>query len=108
MVGATVVAAATSTPELATTLIARWRGQAELGLGTILGSNIFNTLSVVGVAGTLAPAALDGRTVAVGRLFGVLTLAVTFPGRAGWIGRGRGALLLGLYAAYVVAILQRA
>lgn len=108
VVGATVVAVATSTPELATTLIARWRGQAELGLGTILGSNIFNSLFIVSVAGLVTPIALDWRTVAVGLLFGLLTVAATLPGRAGWIGRGRGVLLLALYAAYVAAILHRA
>ncbi|WP_102128576.1 sodium:calcium antiporter [Deinococcus planocerae] len=105
VVGATVVALATSTPELATTLIAKWRGHADLGLGTILGSNIFNTLFIVSVAALITPIALDWRTVAVGLLFGLLTVAVTWPTRAGWIGRGRGVVLLALYVAYVVAIL---
>jgi cation:H+ antiporter len=55
VIGATVVAAGTSIPELATTVIARLRGHAEIGLGTVLGSNIFNGLWIVAVVVIITP-----------------------------------------------------
>lgn len=105
VVGATLVAVGTSIPELATALISRWRGHDEVGLGTILGSNIFNGLFIIGVAATIAPIRVAWNEVAVSLIFGLVTVAVVFPGRGGAIGRGRGLLLLALYAIYVLAVL---
>lgn len=105
VVGATLVAVGTSIPELATALISRWRGHDEVGLGTILGSNIFNGLFIIGVAATIAPIRVAWNEVAVSLIFGLVTVAVVFPGRGGAIGRARGLLLLVLYAGYVLAIL---
>jgi cation:H+ antiporter len=105
VVGATLVAVGTSIPELATALISRWRGHDEVGLGTILGSNIFNGLFIVGVAATMAPIRIAWNDVAVSLLFGLVTVAVVFPGRGGAIGRGRGLVLLVLYVGYVLAVL---
>jgi cation:H+ antiporter len=106
VVGATVVAVATSTPELATTIIARLRGHEEVGLGTILGSNLFNNLFIVAVTTLLTPFSVQLGEVAVGLAFGVLTVLATLPGRGGWIGRRRGVLLVALFAAYLTTILQ--
>lgn len=106
VIGATMVAIGTSIPELATTIIARWRGHEEVGLGTVLGSNIFNGFLIVSVAAILHPIAIGWQEVFVGLGFGVLTVIATVPGRSGVIARRRGALLLALYAAYLVAILQ--
>ncbi len=105
VIGATLVAVGTSVPELATVLIARLRGHDEVGLGTILGSNIFNALFIVGVAAVLWPIRVAWNEAAVALGFGIVTVAVVFPGHAGMIGRGRGLLLLALYAAYVYAVL---
>ena len=55
IIGATIVAIGTSTPELATAIVAKLRGHDEVGLGAILGSNIFNGLFIVGVAATIHP-----------------------------------------------------
>lgn len=107
VIGATVVAVGTSVPELATTLIARLRGHAELGLGTILGSNIFNGLWIVGVTALIAPMTVHWQELVVGLSFGALTMALIFPARDGLIGRRRGALLLALYVVYVTTILTR-
>lgn len=105
IVGATLVAVGTSAPELATAIIARLRGHDEIGLGTLLGSNIFNGLFIVAVAAVIHPIVVDWRDILVALAFGLATLAVTFPARSGYIGRARGALLLGLYAAYVGTII---
>lgn len=104
IIGATVVAIGTSVPELATAVIAKLRGHDEVGLGTILGSNIFNGLLIIGVAAVICPIAVAWREVAVALLFGLMVVAVTYPGRSGFIERGRGVLLLVLYVAYLAAI----
>lgn len=106
IVGATIVAVGTTVPELATTLIAKLRGHDELSLGTILGSNIFNGLFIVGVAAAIFPITVDLREIAVTLGFGVLAMAFIFPTRGGNIERARGALLLALYGAYLATILQ--
>lgn len=106
IIGATVVAIGTSVPELATTLISKLRGHDEVGLGTILGSNIFNGLLIVAVAAIICPIAVDWREVAIAIIFGALSVLLTYPARDGLIPRRRGFLLLGLYAAYLVAIAQ--
>lgn len=106
VVGATVVALGTTAPELATALVARMRGHDEVGLGTLLGSNIFNGLAIVGAAAVLHPITADWREVAIALVFGSVALAFTWPGRDGTIERRRGVLLLVLYAGYLAALIQ--
>lgn len=106
-IGATVVAVGTSLPELATTIIAKLRGHDEVGVGTILGSNIFNGLLIVGVAAIIHPIAVGWRDVAGVLIFGMLAVALTFPNGRGFIERRRGPLMLALYAAFLITILQR-
>ena len=55
LIGLTIVAIGTSLPELATSVIASLRGERDIAVGNVLGSNIFNILTVLGLAGTLAP-----------------------------------------------------
>jgi cation:H+ antiporter len=107
VIGATVVAVGTSIPELATTVIARLRGHAELGLGTVLGSNIFNGLWIVAVATLIAPISVHWHELVIGLGFGAITIVLIFPPRDGLIRRRRGALLLALYVVYVATILTR-
>lgn len=106
VVGATIIALGTSIPELATTIIARLRGHSEIGLGTILGSNIFNGLFIVALVAILHPIALRWQEVVVGLGFGGLAVAALYPRRDLTIPQRRGALLLAIYAAFVGAVLQ--
>lgn len=107
VIGATVVAIGTSVPELATVLISKFRGHEEIGLGTILGSNIFNNLWIVSVAALVTPmTALPLRELAVGIGFGIITVALTLPARNGVIGRSRGTMLIVLYVGYLITILR--
>lgn len=100
-VGATVVALGTSTPELATVVVASLRGHQEVGLQTILGSNIFNSLFIVPVAALIHPIPAEwstlSPTLAFG--FGVTVLTVPFPTLR--LARWRGFALVGAYAAFV-------
>lgn len=107
VIGATVVAVGTSMPELATAVIARLRGHDEIGLGTVLGSNIFNGLWIVAVTAIITPIMVSWQTVGIALGFGVMTVAFLFPGRDGLLTRKRGALLLSLYGVYVGTILTR-
>ena len=106
IIGATIVAVGTSVPELATTIIAKLRKHDEVGLGTILGSNIFNGLLIVAVAAMIHPITVPWREVAIALVFGLVALVFAYPTRKGFIGRGRGVLLLMLYVVYLATILQ--
>ncbi len=106
-IGATIVAVGTSVPELATVIISRIRGHDEVGLGTILGSNVFNALFIVGVASTITPIAVPVLVSAPALILGIAALALAYPDRSGMIGRWRGGILLAVYVVYLVAVLQR-
>ena len=55
IIGLTIVAVGTSLPELASSIIAARKGEHDIALGNVLGSNLFNTLAVVGIAGSIHP-----------------------------------------------------
>lgn len=105
IIGATIVAIGTSVPELATTVIAKLRGHDEVGLGTIIGSNIFNGVFIVAVAAIIHPIVGDWREVAITLVFGLFALVLAYPSRKGFIERWRGVLLLALYLTYLVMII---
>lgn len=106
IIGATVVAIGTSVPELATTIIAKLRGHDEVGLGTVLGSNIFNGIFIVAIAALIHPIVVPLRDVVATLVFGVLAVAFVIPPRNGFIERRRGVLLISLYIGYLVTVLQ--
>jgi cation:H+ antiporter len=93
-------------PELATAIISRLRGHDEVGLGTILGSNIFNGLFIVGVASTITPIKIGFAEVAPALVLGVVAVGLTYPPQSGIIARHRGLMLLAVYVVYLVAVLQ--
>jgi cation:H+ antiporter len=106
IIGATVVAVGTSVPELATTIISKVRGHEEIGLGTVLGSNIFNGLFIVGVAASICPIHVSRNEAFVALGFGFVTTLLTLPRADGLIERWRGWILIGLYILYLVAVLR--
>lgn len=107
IIGLTVVAIGTSLPELASSISALRRKEHDMVLGNVVGSNLFNTLGVVGLAAVITPIEV-GREVLL-RDWSVMTsmtvLLVVFAigwraGRPGRINRFEGAVLLAMYAAY--------
>jgi len=105
VIGLTVVAVGTSLPELASSLIAIKKGEHDIALGNIIGSNLFNTLAVVGIAAAIEPMAVDA--VVLTRdwtLMAVLTAAVFVMGygykKQGRINRLEGGILLAVFIAY--------
>jgi cation:H+ antiporter len=108
VIGAIVVAVGTSLPELFTVVLARLRGHDDIGVGTLLGSNLFNGLAIVGVAASIHPIHASPAEVAITLGMGLLALFLLIPGRAGVIGLDRGVLLLASYIVFIVAILAPA
>ncbi len=104
VVGATMVAVGTSLPELATALSATVRGHHEIGLATILGSNIFNGLWIIGVTALIEPIPVDRVEALVAIGFGVGLVALLHPGRQDRLRRRRGWLLLAVYAIYLAVL----
>lgn len=111
IVGVVLLALGTSLPELVVIVVAAKRGEHELALGNVIGSNLFNTLAVVGTAGLIAPSLLDAelvtRDLAVMFAFtGVLVvMAYGWGRRTGVINKVEGGVLLlavAVYLAYLV------
>lgn len=104
IIGLTIIAVSTSLPQLATSLIAAFRGQREIAVGNVIGSNVFNLLGVLGVTALVAPAPLSVSPNALAFdlpvMLGVaaLCLPVFYTGYR--VTRGEGLLFLGLYLAY--------
>lgn len=112
VIGLTIVAAGTSLPEVATSVVAALRGQRDIAVGNVVGSNIFNILGVLGVSAIAAPA---GLTVAPSVLafdlpvviaVSLACLPIFFTGYT--IARWEGWLFLGLYATYTLYLLLAA
>jgi cation:H+ antiporter len=106
VIGLTIVAVGTSLPELATSLIAAWRGHSDLSVGNVVGSNIFNALLCLGAAALLAP--VEAPLVSVRFDLSVMVALTVFGAvamrRARVIGRVEGGLLLAGYVGFLVAL----
>ncbi|HLE99814.1 MAG TPA: hypothetical protein VI540_07940 [Gaiellaceae bacterium] len=105
VVGVVFVAVGTSVPEVATAVIARVRGHDEIGLGTILGSNVFNGALIVPLVVLIDPFRVDWSEIAVSLAFGIALVLMVLPLPRPVLGRGRGLVLLSLYGASVVTLL---
>ncbi len=105
IIGLTIVAIGTSLPELASSIIATRRGEHDLALGNVIGSNMFNTLAVVGIAGVISPMAVGPEVLSRDMVvMSLLTLSL-FVFSYGFRGSGRinrieGALLLSCFIGY--------
>ncbi len=105
VVGLTILATGTSLPELATSTNASFRGQGDIAVGNVVGSNLLNLLVVLGIAAIVAPAGLPVPTPAIAFDLPVMTgvaiacLPIFFTGSR--ISRGEGALFLFYYVAYM-------
>lgn len=106
IIGLTVVAVGTSLPELLSSVIAARKGEHDMALGNVIGSNLFNTLAVVGIAGSIQPFEVDpeivSRDMVVMALLTVSLFVIGFQFRPGSrrINRFEGAVLLIAFCAY--------
>lgn len=115
LIGLTIVAVGTSLPELASSIAAARRGENDLAVGNVIGSNAFNTLVVVGIAAVIAPInstdpEVLSRDLPIMSALTLLLFFICFPlknkggKRVGGFGRIGGALFLILYAGYLVLL----
>ncbi|MER2515840.1 MAG: calcium/sodium antiporter [Candidatus Accumulibacter phosphatis] len=112
VVGLTIVAIGTSLPEVATSITAAVRGQRDIAVGNVVGSNIFNILAVLGISASIAPgdllvpASLMAFDLPVMVVVAVACLPIFFTGHL--IARWEGALFLVYYAAYTTYLVLNA
>lgn len=109
VIGLTVVAAGTSLPEVATSIVAALRGERDIAVGNVVGSNIFNILAAVGLSALIGPAGVAVAPAAIGFdipvmiAVAVACLPVLFTGHL--IARWEGVLFVGYYVAYVTYVI---
>ena len=110
VIGLTIVAAGTSLPEVATSVIAAWKGEKDIAVGNVIGSNLFNLLGVLGFASLVSPMGLPVSSGFIGFDIPVMLLVATvcFPiFLSGWeISRWEGAVLVACYIAYTVVVVM--
>ena len=113
VIGLTIVAVGTSLPELASSIIAARKGESDLALGNIVGSNLFNTLVVVGIAGVISPMHVESdifsRDMLVMSALTVLLALCCYPfsrKKQGKITRFEGFLLILCFVGYTLYLLK--
>ncbi|MBN2667610.1 MAG: calcium/sodium antiporter [Bacteroidales bacterium] len=105
IISVTIIAFGTSVPELATSLIAALKKEMDISIGNIVGSNIFNILSILGITALIKPIDVSPATLNNDMIWmlgiSVLLLLSILPIRKGKIHRWKGLLFIGIYIAYV-------
>ena len=103
VIGLTVVAVGTSLPELTISVVAALRRHADVAVGNILGSNIFNLLGILGVSALMQPLQLSPRIASFDQwvMLGVAVLIFVFLYSGRRLSRIEGGILLALYASYI-------
>jgi cation:H+ antiporter len=107
VIGLTLVAIGTSLPELATTVMAALRRQADVVLGSVIGSNMFNLLAIIGIASLVGPITVDPEFLQFDLwvMLGASLLLIPFVFLKRDITRVWGIILTALYALYLVVVL---
>jgi cation:H+ antiporter len=110
VIGLTIVAAGTSLPELAASVVAALRGEHDIAIGNVLGSNMFNMLGILGVAGLLRPLSIPDRIISfdipAALLFAIACIPIGATGHR--ISRPEGGMLVVGYCVYLALLLMRA
>jgi len=110
VIGLTIVAVGTSLPEVATSVVAAMRGERDIAVGNVVGSNIFNILGILGITAAIAPIhvapAAIGFDLPVMVAVAIASLPIFFSGQV--IARWEGAVLLGCYFSYVIYLILTA
>ncbi|NSX54236.1 calcium/sodium antiporter [Parasulfitobacter algicola] len=107
VIGLTLVAIGTSLPELATTVMAALRNQADVALGNVIGSNMFNLLAIIGIASLVGPIPVDAAFLRVDLwvMLAASVVLIPFVFFRQNMGRIVGAVLTAAYVAYLVVLL---
>ena len=108
VIGLTIVAVGTSLPELVTSVVAAYRGNADIAVGNIVGSNIFNIFLVLGVSALIRPIPIGTVTIVDELMLvgtGLILFMGMFIGKRYELERWQGAILVGIYFAYIAFLL---
>ena len=106
IIGLTIVALGTSLPELAASIASVMKNEHDIAIGNVIGSNMFNTLAVLGIPGIMSPGPVDPAVVSrdmpvmIGLTIALFIMAYGIRGLGQRINRGEGALLFAAYAGY--------
>ena len=112
-IGLTIVAFGTSLPELATSVVAAIRKEMDISIGNLVGSNVFNIMSVLGAASLVRPIPIPGGFVESGLIVDYFVMMFTsalpwfFMRKTNTISRAEGAVLLACYVGYVVYLISK-
>lgn len=107
LIGLTIVAVGTSLPELVTTVMAAKKGNNEMALGNVIGSNIFNVLLVLGTSATILPFGISSYMIIdLGVMLAAFLIVLIFVLK-GKIGKKESIIMLTLYASYIAYLIIR-
>ena len=107
LIGLTIVAIGTSLPELVTSLVAARKGQNEIAMGNVIGSNIFNLLLILGVSATITPIPVQATSIIDALVLIGISVVFYLPARRGKLGRAPGAIMALTYVVYTVYLIMR-
>lgn len=108
LIGLTIVACGTSLPELVTSAVAAKKGENDLAVGNVIGSDIFNILFILGISSTITPVAVSAESlVDMIVLFIISVLVTVFCLSKKKVGRSEGIIMVSVYAVYLAYIIIR-
>ena len=108
LIGLTIVAIGTSLPELVTSIVAARKGESDLALGNVIGSNIFNIFFILGLSSAVTPVAIASASlVDIGILIGISLVAYILTALKKGVARWHGVLYVLMYAAFTAYIIIR-
>lgn len=107
LVGLTIVAVGTSLPELVTSCIAAKKGENEIAVGNVIGSNMFNMLLVMGIAAIVSPLTIGSQVIVDVLVMIVATALLLIFAQKGKLTRAHGIVLLSMYVLYLVYLVLR-
>ncbi len=107
LIGLTIVAIGTSLPELVTSLVAAKKGQNEIAMGNVIGSNIFNILLILGLSSVITPIPVQSTSIIDCLVLIGITIVFYLPARKGRLGRAPGAVMALTYVVYTAYLIMR-
>lgn len=109
LIGLTVVAIGTSLPELATSAVAAYKKQADIAIGNVIGSNIFNTFWILGVSAVIRPLPFSRDSdpdILMNICASTLLFVILFIGKRHIVERWQGYLMIAIYIGYIVFLVN--
>ena len=108
LIGLTIVAFGTSLPELVTSIVAARKGESDIAVGNVIGSNIFNIFFILGVSATILPMNVSSTYLYdIAVLVAVMVLSYIPIAKTKKVSRGMGVTMVAAYLAYTVYLIMR-